>query len=367
MQDNKGGRTGWLPSILIVLLCCFIAVMLAIRLTPENTRSISECTQLPVYSTQQCVPMGKGVLYYDGTVLYALDGSGDRMWNYYAGANAGFDVTENGVTTWTGSLVSLLNFDTGAQIFSVTMPAPVMSAKAGSTYVAVVTGEEDTAVIKILDRKGVQVDSIDSQNVTVLDYGFFSEGSLFWTMTLDTDGTQPMNVLQTFKPGRSMTGNITDNDQIVYKTMFYSSYLRSIGTNYIRTYDYKGTEDKSARVLVYGWYMQDVYMSGENDTEPLMVFIASDEAGTTGSFQDMRVIKGSTEKYIHMPYKCSSIYAGSNVVYGFTGKYLLVYPLSGNDATVYQMPVYADDVIGMTDDFKAIISSEGNIYLVKLP
>ena len=68
-----------------------------------------------------------------------------------------------------------------------------------------------------------------------------------------------------------------------------------------------------------------------------------------------------------MPYRCSEIYAGKNVVYGFTGQYLIVYYLSNGEHVIYQMPIYADDVIGMTDDFKAIVSSEGSMYLVQLP
>ncbi len=367
MSEKKAGRTGWLMSILIVTLLCFIAVMGAIRLSPEKTRSLSDLVNLPVYSTQNCSPMGTGVIYYDGSMLYALDGKGARKWNYYAGANAGFDVSSSGICTWTGSLVSYLNYDTGTQMFSVTMPGTVMSAKAGSTYIAVCTGEEDSAIMKVLDKKGVQVDSIDSKDVTVLDYGFFSDGNLLWIMTLDTDGTVPLNCLKTYKPGRSQTGSITDDDEIVYKTMFYSSYLRTVGTQYIRTYDYKGIEDTAARTLLYGWYMQDVYTSGDNDTEPLMVFISKDQAGTTGSFQDLRIIKGNTERFIRMPYRCSEIYAGKNVVYGFTGQYLIVYYLSNGEHVIYQMPVYADDVIGMTDDFKAIVSSEGSMYLVQLP
>ena len=72
MQEKKPSRTGWLPSILIVLLCCAIAWLGANWIVPEKTLMLDEGVELPAYAGQDCVPLDEGAAYYDGTLLYAL-------------------------------------------------------------------------------------------------------------------------------------------------------------------------------------------------------------------------------------------------------------------------------------------------------
>lgn len=362
--ERPRSRTGWLPTILIVALFCTISYFAALWITPENTRVLSGAVELPVYATQKSAPLGTGVAYYDGTLLYALNGSGAQKWSYLAGANAGFHVGEGGVATWTGAQSTLLHADTGNTEFSVTMAAAIQSARAGVQYVAVLTGDEKNSRLNVLDRTGKQVDSIDTANVTVLDYGFFNNGNLLWLMTLDTTGTTPMSRLSTYKPGKMQTGSITDSDQVVYRALFYSTKLRAVGTTYMRTYDYTGAEDKTDRMLLYGWYLQDIYGAGE---DPLMVFVPMEQTGGASLMQDVRISQGGKERTIRMPYECFDIYAGNGVVYGFTRDYLITGTIDSASTTVYRMSVPAEDILGVTSDFKAMVASGGKVYLVQLP
>lgn len=364
MQEKKPSRTGWLPTVCIVLLCCAIAWLGARWLVPEKTRVLSDYVELPTYAGQPCVPLGDSAAYYDGTILYALRENGMQRWSYLAGANAGFHVGEGGVTTWTGAQVTLLNESSGATVFSVTMAKPVLSAHAGSRYVAVCTGEEDDATIVVLDHNGKTVDTIDKPNLTVLDYGFFNSGNLFWLMTLDTDGTVPTSQLSTYKPGKTETGSIVDSEQVVYKVLFHSSTIRAVGTSYARSYDYTGKEDASARMLVYGWYLQDLYGDGEN---PLMLFVPMDDTGGVAAIQDIRLVQGDIDRTIRLPYPCFDVFAGNGVVYGFSNEYLVLGTIDGSTSTIYRLPVYAEDVLGVTEDGKALVISSGKVYLVQLP
>ena len=364
MQTKTRSRTGWLPTILVVALFCAIAVLGAFWITPDNTRTITGAVELPAYSTQECQPLGDGAAYYDGTLLYALRGNGTQRWSYLAGANAGFAVGEGGVATWTGAQVTLLGRDNGSTVFSVTMAKTVQSACAGSQYVAVCTGAEDDATLIILDLSGKQIDSIAKPNCTVLDYGFFNKGNLFWLMTLDTEGTVPVSSLSTYKPGKMETGSIAESDQVVYRVLFHATQIRAVGTTYMRSYDYHGTEDASSRVLVYGWYLQDI--GGDGD-DPLLAFVAMDETGGSQGIQDVRLLKGSVDRRIRLPYKCFAICAGSDKVYGFNGEYCVVGTLNSAKTTIYRMPVSAERVIGVTEDGKALVASMGKVYLIPLP
>lgn len=364
MQEKKPSRTGWLLSVLIVILCCAIAWFGANAIMPEKTRSLTEMVELPAYAGQACVPLGNSAAYYDGTLLYALRENGMQRWSYLAGANAGFHVGEGGVSTWTGAQITLLDENTGDTVFSVTMAKPVISARAGSRYVAVCTGEEDDVTMIILDHNGKQVDSVDKPNLTVLDYGFFNSGNLFWLMTLDTDGTVPTSKLSTYKPGKTETGSIVDSEQVVYKVLFHSTTIRAVGTSYARSYDYTGKEDAASRMLVYGWYLQDLYGDGEN---PLMLFVPMDETGGVAAIQDIRLVQGGLDRTIRLPYPCFDVFVGNGAVYGFTDEYLVMGTINGNSTTIYQLPVHAEDVLGLTDDGKALVVSGGKVYLVELP
>lgn len=83
--------------------------------------------------------------------------------------------------------------------------------------------------------------------------------------------------------------------------------------------------------------------------------------------QDIRLVQGTMDRTIRLPYECFDIYAGNGVVYGFTNEYLIVGTLTGANATIYKLPVYAQDVLGITEDFKALVVSGDEIYLVQLP
>lgn len=364
MQEKTPNRTGWIPSICIVLLCCAIAWLGARWITPRKTRTLENYVELPAYAGQVCMPLGDSAAYYDGTLFYALRSNGMQKWSYLAGANAGFHVGDGGVTTWTGSQITLLNSETGDTVFSVTMTKPVLSARAGSTYVAVCTGTEETVTMIILDHNGNQVDAIEKPDLTVLDYGFFNMGNLLWVMTLDTDGIAPTSQISTYRPGKMETGSIVDGEQVLYKVLFHSTKIRAVGTNYARSYDYTGSEDISDRLLVYGWYLLDMYGTGEN---PLMLFIPMRDTGGEAKLQDVRLVQGSLDKTMRLPYECFSIYAGNGCIYGFTNEYLILGTVSNSSTTIYRLPVYAEEVLGITDDFKALIVSGGKVYLVQLP
>lgn len=364
MQEKTPGRTSWALSICIVVLCCAIAWLGAKWIAPVRSYELTETVELPAYAGQDCVPLGDSAAYYDGTLLYALKDNGLQKWSYLAGANAGFHAGEGGVVSWTGAQVTLLNEETGNTVFSVTMAKPILSARAGSLFVAVCTGEEDDVTMVILDHNGKIIETIDKPNLTVLDYGFFNNGNLFWLMTLDTDGTVPTSKLSTYKPGKMETGSIVDSEQVVYKVLFNSTKIRAVGTSYARTYDYTGAEDKNARLLVYGWYMQDIYGTGEN---PLMVFVPMNETGGSAAMQDVRLVQGAKEKTIRLPYECFDIFAGDGVIYAFTNEYVVLGTIDSASSTIYKLPVYAEDVLGLTEDFKALVVSGGKIHLVQLP
>ncbi len=363
MLENKG--VSW-----IVALCIAAAVTVLALLSAQGLRALGQApagtvTQLPCSPSQAIEPLGDGVIYSDGTHLHALGSDGRQKWNYMVGVGFSFDAGKDGVAAWTGSSVALLDDASGKSLFSGVMNDTVISAVMGEKHAAVLIGsDEQNSTLVIMEHGGREIDRIALPNVMVLEYGFFNNGNMLWVMSLDTEGTIPMSQITTYRPGRMKSGHITDSDQVLYRVMFESPDVYTVGTTYIKTYDYTGVENVAKRRLIYGWYLMDTDGSGSNT---LMAYVPMAQVGTEVSVSDVRLISGDKEKTVRMPFPCYALDVVGNKVYGFSEQYVMSIGLNDSTASVSPLPMKCDDLLGITDGRQAILTSEGSVYLVTLP
>lgn len=361
--ETKG--LSWPAALLVTALITLTGILLARWFLSFGQGPAGSATVLPCNARQVIEPLGDGVVYSDGTHLHALNSSGRQKWNYMVGSGFSFDACEDGVAAWTGSSISLLEGDSGAPLFSGVMDEKVISAKMGASYAAVLIGEdEQNSTLMIMEHDGREIDEITLPNLTVLQYGFFNNGNMLWVMSLDTEGTVPMSQLATYRPGRMQSGKITDSDQVLYQAMFESPNVYTIGTTYARVYDYTGVEDTTRRMLIYGWYLMDSGGSGENS---LMAFAPMAQVGAQVNVSDVRMISGNTDRTVRMPFTCHSLAVRNNKVYGFSEQYVMSYGLNDAKASVMQLPVYCDGMLGITENNEAVLVSGESVYLVTLP
>lgn len=361
--ETKG--LSWAAALLVTALITLSGVLLAKWFTTFGSGPAGSATLLPCNASQTIEPLGDGVIYSDGTHLHALNASGRQKWNYMVGSGLSFDANEDGVAAWTGSSIALLNADSGAPLFSGVMDEKVISATMGSAYAAVLIGEdEQNSTLMILEHGGHEIDKITLPDQTVLQYGFFNNGNMLWIMSLDTEGTVPMSQLTTYRPGRMQSGKITDSDQVLYQVMFESPNVYTIGTTYAKVYDYTGVEDTTRRMLVYGWYLMDTSGSGES---ALMAFAPMAQVGAQVSVSDVRLISGSTDRTIRMPFPCHALTVQNGKVYGFSDQYVMSCGVNDKKASVMQLPVYCDGMLGITENNSAVLVSGESVYLVTLP
>ncbi len=364
MKTDEPKGLSWPLSLLVTLLICVLAFTASGLLTREKSHILSDTTVLPCTSSQAVQVLGKGVVYSDGTSLRALNDRGRQTWSYVVGANCGFNACESGVAAWSGDLLAVLNPENGAALFSGSLGQTILSATVGSGYAAALIGEESSATLIVLELSGREIDRIALEDITVLDYGFFNKGEMLWVMSLDTNGTIPMSQVTTYKPGRKQSGKITDSEQIIYEVMFESPNVYAVGTTYIRVYDYTGVENVGQRRLVYGWYLVDSNTTADGS---LMAFVPMAEIGTTAEISDVRLIKGSTDRTIRMPFTCFSILTRGNAVYGFSDQYVMIHSLDAAQAETYQLPFQCDALIGITSNSSAVLVSGDSVYMVPLP
>lgn len=365
MEKSRVVRNPWPIVLLIALLCCAIAWgIAAISHRIGNDSELGDYHAMNIVNIQKLQTTSNGFVYYDGNTVSAISSSGKVKWSYLVGANADISVGKSGVAAWSGKVITLIDLNDGSTIFNGTMTQDIIGAHIGEKYTAVVIGELSDSTIVIMENSGVQVNQIAMNDVTVIDYGFFANGSLFWTMICDSNGTVPTCDIQTYRPGKEIVGSITDSEQLAYAVMFQSTQICVAGDTYIKTYDYTGTEVSAKRTLVYGWYLQD---SDSDSTDPLMAFVNDAQRMGNSAIQDVRLIRSNLDRVVHLPFGCIDVVAKGDALYGFASDgHLMILRQNASAAECYQIGIAIDRVYGVTNDGVAVISSGGSVCLVKL-
>lgn len=303
METRRTGRVPWGIAVLIAAIICALSVLgayLTRQITAEDV--YGEYTTVSLTGNEGVQVSGNGFVYYNGSTLASVSSSGETLWTYMVGANASFNASDAGVAAWSGQTLTVIDREQASTIYSnPSMEAEVLSARTGEVYTAVLLAPEHDSTIVLIENGGREVDRITFADQTVLDYGFFSSGELFWVMSLDTSGTVPTTSISTYRPGRMIVGSITDSQQLMYQVMFQSSQVVCAGTTYLKVFDYTGQEVTDKRVLTYGWYLAAVEQ-GRDD--PMMAFVPDAQYGAGGEMRDVRMIRSNLDQIVRMPYPC---------------------------------------------------------------
>lgn len=350
--------------LIVLIVACSAVIWVSQTLARRFSNRLEDYVRLPCNPRQMIQPFREGVLFYDGMELKYVNEHGDISWVYKLGAAGNYRLQPGGITAWSGNRLFVINKDLKT-VLDKTMSDTILSASVSDVFVAIQTGEEEKSSITLLDLHGNLVDTISLSNQIALDFGFFSNGEFFWDMLLDTKGTVPMCTVNTYKPGIMQTGAIVDSEQVVDRVLFSDSKIKVVGTNYIRTYDYKGKElSDPPRQLVYGWHLQD---ARELNKALKMLFVRTTQADGILRATDLRLIDETSESSVHLPAECFAALAGDRQVYAFATKYLFACEYGKSQTSTYVMPVAADRVLGLTSNNRAIIVSGDDVYLVRMP
>jgi len=363
MDTRNSARIPWAIVLMILVISCAIAygcAALGDKIFADD--SFGRTRTIDIANLQDLQATSDGFVYYDGSTVSAIDSQGDVRWSYLVGADAGFSATDTGVAAWVGNTVTLIDSKSGSTTFNGNMADNVLSARVGSQYTAILTGTETNSTIVIMESGGKQISQIVLEDVSAIDYGFFSNGSLMWVMVCDSNGTVPTCNIQTYRPGKEIVGSIHDNEQLSYAVMFQSSRILVAGDTYLRSYDYTGMEDKTQRKLVYGWYLT----SADNaSSDPLMAFVNDAQYSGESSIQDVRLLRSNLDRVVRLPFGCMDVVARGNTIFGFAKDgHLVIMSTDKESAESYQLNMHIDKVYGVTQDGVAILGNGGSIYMV---
>ena len=366
MEREKNSRLSWGGAMLIAVLVTVIAFF--------GTRWISQYRARDTFGTYALIDLpanqglqvvDDGFIYYDGSSLTRVDSRGKQVWSSLVGANARFDADDTGVAVWSGDLLTLIDWETGTAESSSPLEADVVSGKLGKRYAAVLLAPEHDGKVILMEPGGRLVDTIDMSGKTVLSYGFFSDDSLFWVMSLDTSGTVPTCEISTYNPGKRIVGSITDNEQLMYQVLFQASQVCCAGVTHFKVYDYTGTENPAKRKLIYGWYLVS---ADTDDVDPMMAYVLSSQYDAGEEMQDVRMLRSNVDEIVRMPYGCTALVAKGDGVYGFSKDGVIMLAQAGKkkvDAYPSGLPV--ERVYGVTNNNVAVIGYGTQLYLINLP
>jgi hypothetical protein len=359
----KPARSPWRSRILL-LAVVGLALVSAVLIFRSPNAGAGRYVKLNALPSQQIAAFGDEVLYYDGIMLHCINASGGRRWSFQIGQGAGFHTNGTRITAWSANQFYIINRD-GRALYNDRMSAQVQFARVGNTYVAAFVGEQDSGSIIVVDSDGKTVETLQVVSTSMLDIGFFAEPELMWTLGLETTGTVPSTVMLTYDPGKLITGNAMLGEQLVYRVYYHNKKLGVVDTRRIRTYDYRIKEDPSVpSILIYGWHLQDLRLVNR---ELIQLLVPTLQLEGRLRVTDLRLLTEDNSRVLHLPAACVGAVLGSKAVFGFAGNYAYMCRYGETSFSAFTLPMNVTRVIGITQNDRAIVADNNDVYLVQLP
>ena len=357
-------------ALLVIAAVVMIAAVISIALDNSGRTDIGRATRIGATLSQNVVPFGDKVIFYDGTTLHCVAATGGNEWSYQIGTNADYDATENRIVAWSGNDLYILNSN-GRLTYNNKMSDKIQFASAGDNFVAVFVGESDNGVITIIDGSGQTIDNITVTDQTLLDIGFFYSTTsnsaqmteLMWVLGIDTTGTVISTELQTFQPGKLVTGKSSLGEHIAYMIYGHNEMLHIVDTRQIMHCNYRALEQEPS-TLIYGYAMADVKTVGKTLYQLLIPEQEQNQGMVIGN---VRLMYGDVDRVLHLPGTCMDARLGTNSVYGFSPNAVYVCRHGETTFSTYSLPITITAVLGMISDNRVIAASGSEIYVIELP
>ncbi|MBP3427055.1 MAG: hypothetical protein J6M47_02195 [Clostridia bacterium] len=370
-KKKKKGVSGRFRAILAAAaLVVFVLVVLGYTLSGSGRSDVGRVTRVGATLSQNVVPFGDSVVFYDGTTLYCVSPSGSNLWSYQIGLNADYDATDEHIVAWSGNDIYMLG-SRGNLIFNDNLSDSIQFASAGEDYVAAFIGDPDNGVISVFNDEGQIVDNITVENQTMLNMGFFKspttsstqETEMLWALGLDTSGTVISTELQTFQPGKLATGKSSLGENIAYAVYFADGILNVVDTRQIAHYNYRIIEQQNP-TLIYGYTLERV-KEYRGTTYQLLIPAQEQDEGVR--INNVRLIYGNQDRVLHLPGECLAVELGTRSVYGFSSGAVYVCRYGETMFKSYALPVNVTSVLGMISDNRAVVTSGSDVYVIELP
>ena len=369
MQFSNGVDNKKRVFFLVALLALVALIGLAVGGVFGGSNKSVSAVRLRCTSSQDVTPFGNDILYYDGMTMYCLQANGHERWSYALGENASFTCSDTVVAAWMGSQLHIVDKN-GKTTYNESLSNAIQFVRVGSKYVAVVMGSDTSPTLVIKDMQGTTMDQESNayQDTIILDLGFFSDGEFLWTTSLDPYGSVPDTLLNTYHVSATATGGISLGENLVYAVVYAGTELNVVSTRQLRKYDYRGTQDQSGTVLVYGWQLEDAVPSG---TEAMLLFKPAKSSDYLASINQLRLIWGKTDRRYSLPSACVGAALYNKRIYAFAEDMIYRADLGSRRFTPISIShlvggQQVTDCLGILKNGVALLSCMNEVYAVEL-
>lgn len=368
LEQRKRQIRSW--AILLSVIAVVAIVMLAVSALGSGGHSIT-ATSLPCYAHQNVTAFQDGVLYYDGASIHFVNAGGGIEWSYPVGDSASFSVSETHIIVWAGSQLAIVDAQ-GRSSYNRAMDEKIQFARIGKKHAAIVTGDDLTPTVYIKDLQGAQIDFETSQfdGQVMLDCGFYgSSDEYMWTLSYDFYAPIVTSLLHTFQVGQMNTGIATITNHLPSKVVYLGDKLNVFTTQQLYTYNYKGVEDTTGKMLVYGWRYLDHDVPARGN--PSILLAPTQQTNETESMRELRVLSGGVDRRYTLPTACVGAAVANDRLYAFSSQHMYSGTISSQKFYTHTIPLpdgrTVTDFVGLTNNGYAIVISSNEVYSVSLP
>ena len=362
-RKNKAPRVILLALAVIAVIAAVLYFSGAVGGRGRDTNAI----KLRCVAGQKVTPFGNSVLYYDGTTLFCLNASGGEKWSYTLGSNAGFNCEGGTLVAWVGNQLFVFDENGRSTYNDHLSEGTVQFAKAGTKYVAAVVGSGIGPTLIVKDLEGINVleEQTAYMDAIVLDAGFFGGGEYLWTTSLDVYGTVPETTLYTRQVGKWSSGAVSLGDSLCYAVRYSGNRLNVMTTRHLLVYDYRGTQDKSATMLLYGWQLVDWT---ESRSAAELLFAPSWQSEEGHYMTELRLIQGTKDTRITLPTRCIGAALFRSRIYAFGEDAIFRAGYRDTRFTPFSLPMNrpVTEFFGILSGGSALLACGNDVYLVTL-
>ncbi len=357
--------------VLLAAAAVLTALVILIASIAGGNRSVGiSAAKLPCVYNESIAAFGEDVLYYDGVSIHCISPSGTVRWSFQIGSDAGFSANDQIVVAWAGNTIYILDRN-GNSSYNDNLGEVIQFARPGKQYVAAVIGETTSPRLVVKDHMGAHMDEeADAyETLILLDVGFYGQnGEYMWTLALDVFGTASNTLLNTYEVGKMNTGEVSLGEPITYGVLYENSRLRVISTNRMLSYNYRGTEDSTLSVLVYGWRMIDSAIPERGDAQ--MLFAPTSQTENQYDIRELRVISGTSDTRYSLPDTCLGAAVYDKGVYAVSADKLYYAAAGDKRFTEYDLPLggtSATRFVTRLGNGRIVLACGDDVYVVTLP
>ncbi len=371
MQRKKATRKRWQFVGILAVAVSVVVVLVILIVSLLSTAPVTKVKayRLPCDYSENIKPFGPYVLFYDGVSIHCMSSTGTVRWSFQIGNDAGFSAGENAIAAWTGSTIYVLD-QNGNSSYNDNLGETIQFASIGKQYVAAVVGDDTNPTLLVKDHYGAHMD-IESdayQYLMLMDVGFYGKnGEYMWTLALDIYGTAANTVLNTFEVGKMNTGSVSLGEAFPYGVLFENSILHVINTRKMLAFNYHGTEDTTASVLVYGWKPLGWEIPTRGDA--LILFAPTAQTDSVYDIRELRLIQGDKDAQYSLPDICIGATVWNKNIYALSADTLYRAAVGDNRFTAYDLPMdtNATRFMGRLADGNILVACGNDVYVLTLP